>query len=237
MASNMQRTSRWLTGAVALAFLAAMPWPHRAAAQAPPAGTTVRVEAPAQALSSGDELQATVLVERVDHLAAFDFVLQYDADRLRFERVEGMGEFLASGERDMNCGDSPLLAEGSVTVSCFTLNPPLSLQGPAGTSGDGLLARLIFTARKGGEVPLDLTKTALLSDDVQPPGDPEGSTVDIPHDVQSASLRVVGEDSFPWMSVVIALAVAAGVAATVGGGLWWYRSRGRTLPSPAPPDA
>ena len=69
-----------------------------------------------------------------------------------------------------------------------------------------------------------------MLDDLQPCDLDDGQAVIIPHQVQDASVEIAGEDSFPWLLVVI-----AGVAAVVivaGGGAWLLLSRRNPAQTP-----
>lgn len=190
--------------------------------------TVVRIEidAPADPVPEGEEFEAQVLVENVEHLAGFDFTIEYDPERVTYERLDDLAAFLESGERETLCGD-PINRDNTVIGFCTTINAPVCLGGPPGPNGSGLLGRVVFKSKGGGDTTLKLTKTTLALDDLQP-CDPESPVQAIAHRREDASVNLVGGGGFPWLIVGPILGVAA---LLVGGGLagfMWYRRRAAT---------
>ena len=184
----------------------------------------VRIEVDAlQPIPAGEEFEARVVVDDVQGLAAFDFELAFDPERVRYREMRDVGLILSESDRtNVRCND-PELLEDSVTVSCVTLGPPVCLGGPAGASGSGVLARVVFTARGGGDTTLSLRNSTLVLDDLQP-CDPETSPTRIPHDREDLTIRLEGgEGGIPWLIIgPVAAVVVLGVLGA-GAGLLWYR--------------
>ena len=183
----------------------------------------IRIEPPPEPVDVGNEFEVQVLVEDVEHLASFDFAIKYDPDRVSFERMSDVGTFLASGEREgMICGD-PMVRDSIVSVSCITPGPPLCLDGKAGPSGSGLLARLVFKAEGSGTTTLELTDpTHLVLDDVQPCNPGEGEAVQIPLRRQNATVELEG-GGFPWL--IVGPIIGLVVLVLIGGAGAYLRSR------------
>jgi hypothetical protein len=217
--------------------------------------TRVRISLPDEVIAVGQEFAVEVLVENVEHLAGFDFTIEYDPKLLEpvkatedgdgegtpapsdgldgtseFVQVRGeAGEFLATSERGENIlctGPFVRGDENRVSVSCVTLGPPLCLGGQAGASGSGLLGRVVFTSRGDGTTTLKLAQTTLALDDLQP-CDPESNTVPIAHNRQDALVELTSGGGLPW--VIIGPIIGVGVVVLLGGGLVGflrYRRRG-----------
>lgn len=148
--------------------------------------TVVRIQIEGvQPVESGDQFQATVLVENVEHLAGFDFSIGYDPERVKpvetgasgdtplpenvvlIEAVDVGQVITQNGERqDMIC-DTPKAdsSQSTATVSCVTVGPPLCLGGDAGASGSGVLGRVVFESKGGGLTTLEITSSTLVLDD------------------------------------------------------------------------
>ncbi len=178
----------------------------------------LRLDAPVEKIEVGDEFEVQVLVEDVEHLGAFDFAISYNPDLLSFKAIRDAGAMLTADEqRDLVCVD-PIEQEKKVLISCVARTLPACIGGEVGSSGSGLLGRIIFKAESSGTAPLALTDpTDLVLDDVQPCDPAEGLAVVIPHEREDASVEIAGSDSFPWVTVGVIAGVAAVVV--VGGGV------------------
>ena len=177
----------------------------------------VKIDAPIEPIEAGEEFAVELLVENVEHLAAFDFTISYDPELVSYERVEDAGLFLATGEReDISCPEATS-TEGKLIVFCVTNHPPFCLGGPTGASGSGLLARVFFKARGEGVAMLDLSDpTTLALDDINP-CDPNLNIPEIPHTRQSASVELLGGGGLPWLIVGPIIGVVA--LLVIGGGI------------------
>ncbi len=230
---------------------------------AAPDGTILRLEidAPDEPVPKGEEIEVTVLVEDVEHLAAFGLSIQYDPKRLEpVERelteeatppptpLEGesgaeetlvsatdVGAFLATSERGegMICPD-PSAKGGRVLLSCVTVGPPVCLDGLPGASGSGVLGRVLFKSKGGGVTTLDLINTSLALDDADP-CDPDAllQPPAIPHQVEGATIELAsGGGGIPW--VIVGPIIAVVVVLVIGGGVGgfiWSRRGGSDTPS------
>ncbi len=216
-------------------------------AQAQETVVRIEIDAPEQPVPAGEEFEARVVVENVEHLAGFDFTIRYDPDRVRPAeeepsqeapppggfinvRVLDVGQFItANGQRqDMICDDPKAdEAQSTVTVSCVTVGPPLCLGGESGASGSGVLGRAVFESRGGGNTTLELTKTTLVLDDVID-CDPEVfTTQQIQHRREDATVELRGGGGgAPW--VAIGAGIGVGALLLIGGlaGFAAYRRRG-----------
>ena len=210
--------------------------------------TVIRIEIDAeQPVPDGQEFEARVVVDDVEHLAGFDFTIAYDPERVRpVERelpegvptpadgsfsvqVDDVGEFLrTNGERqDIICDDPEAnLVSYTIIVSCVTVAPPVCLDGPPGASGSGVLGRLLFESRGGDLTTLELTSSTLVLDDVDSCDPDEFHPVEILHRREDASVALSGGGGAPVAAIVAGIAVA--VVVVVGGGiagLAWYQRR------------
>ena len=184
----------------------------------------MEVDQPAEPLEEGQEFAARVMLDNVEHMAAFDFTIGFDPDKVSFERVEDQGELLKTGQRqEIDCPDLGT-AEDSVSVNCITFGPPVCLGGDAGASGSGLLGTVFFTSKGSGDATLELTMTTLALDDLQP-CDETGQAQAIPHrrgDKVTVALAGGGGSSMVLIGGIIG-AVAVVVVLGAGGFLWYRR--------------
>jgi hypothetical protein len=120
-----------------------------------------------------------------------------------------------------------------VFINCFSLGGLPSTGGPPGVSGSGTLATMTFESIGDGVAELQLSDTQLLLDDVDPPGDPEGQIVSIPHETESASVKLEGGTggSSPWLIIGVAAGVAVALV-VVGGAVLLRRGGGSRPPGP-----
>lgn len=213
----------------------------------PDTDTVIRIEVAddVQPLGEGEEFEASVVIESVEHLAAFDFTIAYDPERIEpiFEEgepsdgaaVEGgtnivvreAGQFIETSDR----GDSlqcPIHFDRSsqLTVSCNTFGPPVCAGGAEGASGSGLLAIVPLRSKGGGDTTLEFITSNLILDDIEPCDlEGEARVIRIPHRRVDTTVGLVG----PGVGTGTIIAIVAGVVviAAVGGsaGLFWYRRR------------
>lgn len=244
----------WLALAVALAFaigsaVRAQETPEPTPEETPQETfARIKIQAPVEPITVGEEFEVLVLVEEVEHLAAFDFAIAFDPARLqpvdeaddadsddtspdRIEVRGDAGEFLATGERGENmfC-DGPYFREDDsnrVFVSCVTAGPPLCLDGLPGADGSGLLGRMVFRAEAAGVTTLELIDpTSLILDDTQPCDPAEDPrTIEILHRRENATVEVQGNSGFPWLIVGPIAGVV--LVVLVGGGAAWFLRYGR----------
>jgi len=173
---------------------------------------TVHVEPPSTEVAADSQpFTASVVVEGVTNLGAFQFDLTYDPAIIRFVEVQE-GPFLGSSGREVKC-IPPRSGEGSAGLTCVTLGAT-----PDGPNGSGVLATITFQPVASGSSPLHLVRLTLT--------DPPGQT--LPAQAQDATLAVSpaqesGEEGFSW---VLWGAIIGGVVlalAAVGGFAWWVR--------------
>lgn len=207
-------------------------------AQAQDALPIVSIEAPSDPIEVGEQFEVDVVVQDAEHVASFDFTIAYDANLLSFQRMESVGDFLTSGERqDLLCGD-PISQTGLLSVACVTVDAPVCLGGPPGASGSGLLGTVIFKAEGKGLATLDLVSpTDLVLDDIDPCDAAEGRSVAIEHATRNATVRIAGDDDgFPWIIVGPIIGVVAALALLGAGVLVYQRRTGADTPQ-TPPQA
>ena len=179
----------------------------------------VKIDAPIEPIEAGEEFAVELLVENVEHLAAFDFAISYDPELMSYERVEDAGQFLATGERqNISCPDA-IATDGKLSLFCVTrVLGAYCVGAPAGASGSGLLARVFFKARGEGVAMLTLSDatTTLVLDDYSP-CDLNFTVPKIPHTLQGASVELLGGDGLPWLILGPAIGVVA--LLVIGGGI------------------
>jgi hypothetical protein len=151
----------------------------------------ITVDQAIQPIPKGDEFQAVVSVDNVEHLAGFDFAITYDPKRVQPVLVAGsqqqagtaqqgtpvggstgkvikganLGQFLKSGGRaDIACSDPRAISSTQVGVLCSLLGAPLCFGGLPGVSGSGVLGSLTFKSKGGGVTTLKLAKSDLALD-------------------------------------------------------------------------
>ena len=195
-----------LVGLIALAVLLALAIasPTRAqetpepTAEPTPEDTTdeadprVVVLPPVRLVQVGEEFVVEVLVEEVEHLAAFDFTISYDPELASYERAEELGAFLDSGDRgDVTCGD-PVVDDGTIAFECETGGQPVCVRRLPGVADSGLLVRLFFTGESAGETPLDLVATTLVSGDLAFPCS-DGVALEIAHATDTSTVLITRE--------------------------------------------
>lgn len=178
----------------------------------------VKINAPVEPIEAGEEFAVELLVEDVEHLAAFEFTISYDPELMSYERVEDAGLFLATGERqNISCPDATS-REGWLNVFCVTrVLGAYCVGAPAGASGSGLLARVILKARGEGEAMLELSDPTTLALDDAIPCDANLNIPEIPHTRESATVELLGGDGLPWLIVGPIIGVVA--LLVIGGGI------------------
>ena len=219
--------------------------------------TIVRIDVDPGPFNAGQEFDARVMVDNVDHLAGFSWTIGYDPKRLEPVKASGswgtvgptppltlqgdsvkgraVGEFLSTSARasGMFCA-GPAAQNNGVQTTCVTNNPPVCLGGPAGPSGSGLLGTVTFKSKGGGKTTLTLSTSELVADDVEPPCDPTQvvQTIPIPNRQQNADVLLTGGDSSSTMLYVIIAVIVVVVGVGGGGGYLWYRNRQLTARPP-----
>lgn len=198
----------WILLAAALAAMTAMSLAGAQVTQV----TIVRSEVPAAPVSTNDTVTVPIVIDSVTNLGAFDFQVSFDPAILKAEKVE-TGPFLGSSGREVNCPKSSI-DEGSVRLTCVTLGAT-----PAGPTGSGVLATLVFKPVASGTSPLRFEQLTLT--------DPPGTSM--PAQGQDSSLTVVpGADSgFAW--ALWGPVIGVGVLALGAAAVWvaWRARRSR----------
>lgn len=189
-----------------------------AAAQTP-AGPSVRLQVPPGEIPHDQKtLDLDLMVDNVQNLGAFQFILNFDPKVLEATGAE-VGDFLGSSGREVVCKD-PTIDEGAVRFACVTLR-----QQPAGANGSGRLATVHLKIRGSGPTDLSLDKVGIYT--------PPGETIPLAA-VTGSSLVVTGGGGTNWAlwGTIIGLAAVA-VVVLVGGGLYLFMAR-RSARSKAP---
>jgi LPXTG-motif cell wall-anchored protein len=215
--------------------------------------TVVRIEVDAQTkpIPSGQEFEARVMIDNVEHLAGFSFTISYDPKRLEPIKpssaeitpeltpqdtpVAGLngnpvknralGDILASSPRkDGVICSGPVAQNSAVAAACVTRFPPICLGGAVGASGSGLLGAVYFKSKGGGPTTLTLAASDLVLDDVQPPCDPVDFQVQaIPNRRENVTIDLAkGGSSSTLLAVIIGVVVVVIIG---GAGYLWYRRR------------
>jgi hypothetical protein len=208
------------------------------------------VDAPEEPVPVGEIIQVTVLVDNVEHLAGFDFIVTYEPDKLQLIEAEGdgstpvptvdpalgtgapaiaieqLGAFIEAsprGER-LFC-QVPSAGDGQVVGNCSTAFAPACLGGPEGATGSGVLAVIPFESRGGGATTLQITSSTLVLDDVEPCDPVDGAPVAIPHTRGGpAPLELAPKDEGSSAMLIIIIVIVVVVAVVVGaGGFLAYR--------------
>jgi hypothetical protein len=228
---------------------------------AAPGETTIdlQLSTPEEPVPVGDIIEATVMVNNVEHLAGFDFTITYDKDKFRLVEAEESGTpvptvdpalggfgppaieietgaILAASPRNgqLIC-QVPSAGDGEVVVNCNTALPPFCLGGPEGASGSGVLAVIPFESRGGGLTSFEITSSTLVLDDLEPCDFEGGAPVRIPHTRGPAATVELAakDDSSTLLIVIIIVVVLVVVAAAGGGGYYAYRrAQGRSADGP-----
>ncbi|MEX0786758.1 MAG: cohesin domain-containing protein [Dehalococcoidia bacterium] len=221
----------------------------------PETGLRIEIVAEEEPVPSGDRFEVQIFVDNVEHLSAFDFVLQYDPDRLlpvaeggeavatpsTDPATEGeanvlgeLGQFLETSPRGESAtcqGPYTLAAQrGNVLALCASIAPPVCLGGPDGASGSGMVGTVTFEARGGDMTTLRLVSSNLISDDVPPPCDPDSDSF-IPQRIAhtTSEATVLLKSSEGGISTLLLIAIVAVVVVVVLGGggaaYYWYQRR------------
>ncbi len=213
----------------------------------------IDVDPQTKPIPSGQEFEARVMVDNVEHLAGFSFTISYDPKRLQPVTPGGaeitpgltpqdtpvaglngnpvknraLGDILASSPRSEGVICSgPVAQNSTIVAACVTRFPPICLGGPAGASGSGLLGAVYFKSKGGGPTTLTLTESDLVLDDVQPPCDPADIQVQaIPNRRENVPIDLAkgGGSSSTLLVVIIGVVVVVIIAGGAGGYLWYRR--------------
>jgi hypothetical protein len=198
----------------ALAMIAALyaAAPHAAAQE----GAVMRVVAPVDEVdSSVDDVPVEIVVDNVENLGAFLFVMTFDADVLSYKSIE-RGAFIGSTGRDVQCGE-PTVEPGAIRLSCVTLR-----LDPPGPDGSGSLATIHFEPRDSGTTPLTLSPS--VSKLLTPAADPiEATLVD-------GTLTVNGDSGGTLTLILIIAGIVVAAVVVAGGGFAFIRSRSASRP-------
>jgi len=151
--------------------------------QAAAQGPAVQVEVPPTPVAhDAGSFVASVVVQNVTNLGAFQFDLRYDPTVLTLLDHKD-GPFLGSSGRRVNCLP-PTTDEGLLRYVCVTLG-----SAPEGPNGSGVLATITFAPLAKGRSPVRLEGLVLA--------DPRGARM--PAQAQDASVTVSGEKGFAWV--------------------------------------
>ena len=206
-------------------------------------------------IPKGQEFEAQVSIDNVDHLNAFDFFVTFDPARLepvfaagsgqpaatappgtptgagvqRLVKAANLGKFLtSSGRQELQC-QAAIRGTNQYGVLCTLLGAPVCLGGQPGVSGSGLLASLFFKSKGGGLTSLKLTETKLTLDDVAPPCPTSATdpfTIQaIPHRSQDTTVLLEKDSGSKMLLIVVAIVVVAVVVVGGGAGYAVYRRR------------
>lgn len=192
----------------------------------------IRVDPPPEPVPSGSEFDVNLVVDDVANLAAFQVTLRFDPEMMAYQKIE-QGPFLGSSGRDVLCQD-PVVGTGSVGISCVTTSPPVSVGGPEGPSGSGLLAAVTFSPSQSGEAELELSNVILVLDDL----DPDGQTIEIPSRTQNGAVELLGGGGgFNWVlwAPIIAGGAVVVLAAVVAAGALGFGPARRARPGEGGP--
>jgi hypothetical protein len=177
----------------------------------------VLVQPPVEPIEEGGpDFQVNVVTENVENLAAFQFGLSYNPTILKYVAVEE-GPFLGSTGREPKCLE-PRLEQGKPEVlkfNCVTLGAPVSVGGPAGPEGSGVLATVTFSPVGGGNTPLELVEGRLVAAEINEKGAP----VELEATSVNASLEVASKGGISWLLwgpvIGVGVVVLAGLTVTV----------------------
>lgn len=166
-----------------------------------------------------------VAASGVSNLAAFQFTLDYDADILRYmEMSEAEDGLLGSSEREIYCpGKSG--GNGTVHLSCVTLNPPVSQGGPPGADGSGVLATITFHPTGEGRSDLVLSDVILLAAEVDEADEP----IEFEIETINGRIEVSAGPGFRW--VLWGPVIAGGALVLVAALLYGRRRLRRGSPA------
>jgi hypothetical protein len=216
------------------------------AGETPAAGETVlrlEVSSATEEVKEGGTLEVVILVDNVEHMAGFDVAIAYDADRVEPVPATGGGDPSATpleGERTVEASELGALLETSdraeglfcpgaidrnsrVIVNCVTTGPPVCAGGPPGASGSGLLGRVTFRAKGGGEARFEIVESTLALDDLSNCEEP----VPIDHSIgPPVTLELKGDSGSSGLLIGIIVAVVVILAVVGVGGYFFYQRRG-----------
>jgi hypothetical protein len=190
----------WIAFVFAVTALAAYAaHPHTASMQDD--GVFVRAEAFNDERDGTAVIRVDVLVEDVQNIGAFQFVLSYDGDKVAIvDNGIERGPFLGSSGREVYC-DEPTIDASALRYACVTLGG----EPAEGASGDGTLVSVFFEETGDGNAMFSLSRVQLA----EPAGD------EIPVALQEGEIRVESDDSFPWLIVAVAAGAAVLLVAVV----------------------
>ncbi len=123
-------------------------------AWAQPPEPAVRIEPANLQVSAGSSVQATVKIDDVKNLGAFQFDLTYDPAIVEVESI-ALGDFPGSTGRSVN-PLGPRLDAGKAVYGAF------SFGDSAGPDGSGVLATVTLKAQAGGQTPLGLGNVQII---------------------------------------------------------------------------
>lgn len=119
-----------------------------------PPEPTVRIEPASLQVSPGRSVQATIEIDDVKNLGAFQFDLTYDPAIVEVESIT-LGDFPGSTGRSVN-PLGPRIEAGKAVYGAF------SFGDSAGPDGSGTLATVTLTAQAGGQTPLGLGSVQII---------------------------------------------------------------------------
>lgn len=181
--------------------------------------TLVKITGPAEEVKDGDLVPFDVNVENVDNLGGFQYHLVYNSNLLEFDSFQ-KGDFAGSTGREVVCNE-PVVAEGSVRLSCNTLRPT-----PAGPDGSGKLMTVLLKSKGAGTTEVTLDRVKLVAVDE--------TATEIPTQVANTSVVIKGSSGFNWLiwGPVIGAGVLAALAILLFGAMR-VRTGGTSKPSMA----
>jgi hypothetical protein len=224
----------------------------------PEVQTLVRLEIPTtveQPVPEGDEFEVQVYVDKVEHMAGFEFALGYDPDKLEpviisssegataeegtpvpggnsVVKTANLAKLFVDDGRDPEGGflcSQPQVRGSAVSVTCNLLEAPVCAGGAPGISGDGLLGSVFFKAKDGGTTTIEVDKSTLVLDDVAPPCElQEEEPLDIqtiPHRRQGIDVELKADEGSNMLLIVGIVVAVVVIAAAGGGGYLYFRRR------------
>lgn len=161
----------------------------------------VRASAAAVERNGKEYVRVDVMVEDVEDLGGFAFVMSWDGHILEGDQADiQRGDFLGSSGRQVYC-EAPVLERYALRYACVTLGS----EPRAGASGSGLLASVYLTPDGNGNSSIQFSSAQLTT----PPGET------ITTQWESGEIEVSSSGSATNFGLVLSI-IGAGVALVAG---------------------